>query len=428
METKLAKHITGESKKDEFSNLKRIISYGSLSPLEDIAKSRIRLISGSSNTSLSKSISKYLDIPLLNVTLAKFPNGEIRVQLNDEEKDTLRGKGIFIISTGHSNQSMSVNDHLMEMLLMADACRRSGASKLTAIIPCLPYQRSDKKVASREPIGVKVVINMLEKYFDRIVSIDLHNNAIQLGTDLPFDNLFLKKFYCQYIIDEIFYKNNIEKIKNETESDDSPLITTDPCIFEDHSKDHLETTKNYLNTNKDKEYNCYEKHKEIEDVDLKIKDQYIFVSPDNGAIPRVSTYAKEMNLNLVTMYKERDYTTVSKVTTSKIIGDLRLLKGKTAIIVDDMADTFGTMAKACDTLMENGVKDIIIIVSHGFFNREALKLINDRPYIKRVITSNTLPQELNVKKCPKIEVFDCGPILGEAIYRLLTDKSISALF
>ena len=110
--------------------------------------SNIKLIAGSSHLKLAQLVSKQLDIPLCDCVLEKFSNSEIRIEI----KENIRNTDVFIIQTGNSN-GYSVNDYIMETLIMIDACKRSAAKSITLIMPCYPYARQDKKDESRAPIS-----------------------------------------------------------------------------------------------------------------------------------------------------------------------------------------------------------------------------------------------------------------------------------
>ena len=128
------------------------------------------------------------------------------------------------------------------------------------------------------------------------------------------------------------------------------------------------------------------------------------------------------------MHKERNYKKKNTVNKTVLICESDTIVGKTAIIVDDMCDTAGTMVKAVNTLIENGAKEVICAITHGIFSGPALERINACDSIKSVIVSNSLPQEENMRKCDKIETYDISPLIGDVIHCIGTGDSISALF
>ena len=126
--------------------------------------------------------------------------------------------------------------------------------------------------------------------------------------------------------------------------------------------------------------------------------------------------------------KERDYSKLNQVERMTIIGDPVLLQNKTAIIVDDMCDTFGTVSRASELLVQSGVNNVILCVTHGIFSGPAIERMNNCRYISHVICSNSIPQTENMKLCTKLKTFDISPKIGNVILNLVYGKSISELF
>ncbi len=150
------------------------------------------LFSGNSNRQLSESIAKHLGIPLGQMDVGKFPNGEVRVEI----LESVRGKHVFVIQP----TCPPVNDSLMELLLMIDALKRSSAGTITAVIPYFGYSKQDKKKSGREPISSKLVANMLAVAgADRLVTIDLHTPQIEGFFDIPVDNLSTLRLIADYL-------------------------------------------------------------------------------------------------------------------------------------------------------------------------------------------------------------------------------------
>ncbi len=144
---------------------------------------RLVLISGRAHRELASEIAQYLGLELGAVSLADFPDGEISCQLNEN----IRGRDVFLIQpTGPP-----VNDNLMELLIMIDACVRASAERITAVIPYFGYARQDRKDAGRVPITAKMVANLITKAgANRAVTMDLHAAQIQGFFDVPVDHLY----------------------------------------------------------------------------------------------------------------------------------------------------------------------------------------------------------------------------------------------
>lgn len=326
---------------------------------------QVCLIAGNSNIELAQSISNYLNIPLTSISITKFNNTELAVKCNEN----IRQKSVFVIQTGSAlSSNYSVNDALVELLTICNACTLSSPSHLTAIVPNFPYARSDKKDMPRTCINAKMVCQLLETQgVERIASMDLHSGQIQGFFNGPFDNLYGINIFISYL------------------------------------------KKHYL----------------ISDEE---KNNFVLVSPDAGSIKRVTSYAERLQLAHIIMHKQRDYTKVSHVVNSVIVGDVSGLGGKTGILIDDIVDTAGTMNAVVNELSETGMKNFIIIATHGIFSAPALDRINANDMITSVIVTNTISQVENIKKCNKIVSIDVGPLFGEAIKRMITGESISELF
>ena len=143
----------------------------------------MHIISGNSNPILAKEISSELNEKIIDVTVTKFADQEVFVEINEN----IRGKNIFIIQS----TSMPANDHLMELLITIDALKRASAQTVTAVIPYFGYARQDRKVGPRTPISAKLVANILTTAgIDRLLTIDLHAGQIQGFFDIPVDNLY----------------------------------------------------------------------------------------------------------------------------------------------------------------------------------------------------------------------------------------------
>ncbi len=132
-----------------------------------------KVFSGTANEEFSKSVAKYLSIPLSEATIKRFSDGEINIQISE----SVRGRDVFIIQS----TCAPANANLMELLIMTDALKRSSANSITAIIPYFGYARQDRKAAPRVPISAKLVANLIETAgIDRVVTLDLHAGQIQV--------------------------------------------------------------------------------------------------------------------------------------------------------------------------------------------------------------------------------------------------------
>jgi ribose-phosphate pyrophosphokinase len=312
------------------------------------------LFSGNSNIDLAREIAAKMDTRLGSALVDKFKNDECRVEI----KENVRGAEVFVIqSLCRAPNGNSVNDSLMELLLMMDALSRASANRITAIVPYYGYAKQDKKTKGREPISAKLVANILEKAgAKRLVTLDLHAAQIQGFFDLPVDNLLATPTLAAYL-----------------------------------------------------------KAQGLEG------DKVVVVSPDAGGVPRAENFAKRLHSDVAIVFKRRPEPDVSEVTT--IVGDVR---GKIAVVVDDMISTGGTLAKAAEALIKRGATEVYTCATHGIFAGDALRVLTESP-IKRVIVTNTLPNiEANLGE--KFKVLSIAQILADAIKRITANRSVSELF
>jgi ribose-phosphate pyrophosphokinase len=146
-------------------------------------KANIKLVAGNSNRPLAEAIGSYLQSPLTACVVRRFADMEVFVEI----QENVRGQDLYIIQS----TSFPANDHLMELLILADAAKRAHARRITAVIPYFGYARQDRKPGPRTPISAKLVANMIDRAgIDQVMSIDLHAGQIQGFFDIPTDNLF----------------------------------------------------------------------------------------------------------------------------------------------------------------------------------------------------------------------------------------------
>ena len=143
----------------------------------------MKLFAGNSNRVLAEAVARYLNIPLGKASVRRFADQEIFVEI----QENVRGEDVFVLQS----TSFPANDHLMELLIMIDAFRRSSARRITAVIPYFGYPRQDRRASGRTPISAKLVANLITQAgADRVLTLDLHAGQIQGFFDIPTDNLF----------------------------------------------------------------------------------------------------------------------------------------------------------------------------------------------------------------------------------------------
>lgn len=320
-----------------------------LSPISPIAdNNRLRLFSGNANVPLSQEIARYLSLDLGPMIRKRFADGEIYIQI----QESIRGCDVYLIQpTCHP-----VNDNLMELFIMIDACRRASARQITAVIPYYGYARADRKTAGRESITAKLVANQITTAgADRVLAMDLHSSQIQGYFDIPVDHIYGSPVTIDYIL-----KKNLPDI--------------------------------------------------------------VVVSPDVGGVARARAFAKKLNdAPLAIIDKRRQAHNVAEV--MNVVGDV---EGKTAILVDDMIDTGGTISEAARILREQGARQVYACAIHAVFSPPATERLSSGLF-EEVIVTNTLPIPEH-HRFPQLTVLSVANLLGEAIWRVHEDNSVSSMF
>ena len=154
--------------------------------MERVTKKRLALYSGRTHTALAQEIALHLDVELGDPYLIDFANGEIRPRFSE----SIRGTDVFIIQSHHAVEGRSINDSIMEQLIMIDAAYRASAKRITAVCPFYGYARQDRKAEGREPITARLIADLfLAAGAKRMVSVDLHSGQIQGFFQGPVDHL-----------------------------------------------------------------------------------------------------------------------------------------------------------------------------------------------------------------------------------------------
>jgi ribose-phosphate pyrophosphokinase len=310
---------------------------------------RLRLFSGTSNHDLAREIGAYLGVPDGPRVIKRFADGETYIQI----QESIRGCDVFLVQP----TCAPVNDHLMELLIMVDACKRASARQVTAVIPYYGYARADRKTAGRESITAKLVANLLTKSgVDRVLAMDLHSSQIQGYFDIPCDHIY-----------------------------GSPVLV------------------DYLRT----------RH----------LDEMVVVSPDVGGVARARAFAKQMDdAPLAIIDKRRAAHNVAESLT--VIGDVA---GKTAVLIDDMIDTGGTIAQGARLLRRNGAARVFCCATHAVFSPPAVERLSEPGLFEEVVVTNSIPLA-EERHFPQLRVLSVANMLGEAIWRIHEESSVSSMF
>ena len=309
------------------------------------SKAPLLLFSGNSNRQLAQSIANYLGVSLGNCELGRFPDGEVRVKIHSD----VRGADVFLIQS----TCTPVNDHLMEVLIMADALRRASAARVTAVIPYFGYSRQDRKDEGRVPITAKLVADLLEAAgVSRVVTIDLHAAQIQGFFNIPVDHLYASRVFVKYA-------------------------------------------------------------RQLDLPDLTV------ASPDAGGMKMAWGYTKRLDAYLAVVEKRR--VSGEEVEVGFVIGDV---KDKNVVIVDDIISTGGSVAKAAALLKEKGAKKVLVMATHAVFCGRAVEKLRDAP-LDEIVVTDTIPVTAPIER---LRVLSVAELLGEAVHRIHTNKSVSTLF
>ncbi|MBC5805068.1 MAG: ribose-phosphate diphosphokinase [Candidatus Eremiobacter antarcticus] len=314
------------------------------------------LFAGNSNRPLAEEIAQRMGSHLGNALVTTFANEECRVEI----RENVRGADAFVVQSlcKPLDGNRSVNDSLVEMLLMIDALRRASAYRITAVIPYYGYAKQDKKTKGREPITAKLVANLLQTAgVQRVLTVDLHAAQIQGFFDEPVDNLTASFILANYLM-------NHKKLSGPS------------CVV---------------------------------------------VSPDAGGVARAETFARKLQTSVAIVFKRRPKPDVNEV--SEVVGEL---EGKTAIIIDDMISTGGTLVKAAEALLNRGAISIVTCATHGIFAADAAQKLIDSP-ITEIVVTNTIPVPEAVRGT-KIKVLSVGKLLADTIKRISLNRSVSEIY
>lgn len=277
-----------------------------------------------------------------------FADGEVYVQV----QESIRGCDVYLIQP----TCRPVNDHLTELLIMIDACRRASARQITAVMPYYGYARADRKTAGRESITAKLVANLIvQSGANRVIAMDLHSAQIQGYFDIPCDHVYGAPVLLDYL-----------------------------------------------------------KDKKLPDL--------VVVSPDVGGVARARAFAKKLDdAPLAIIDKRRQAHNVAEV--MNVIGDV---SGKTAVLVDDMIDTAGTIYEAAKLLRKEGARQVYACATHAIFSPPAAERLSSGVFEEVIVTNSTPVRQENY--FPQLRVLSVADLMGETIWRVHEDTSVSSMF
>lgn len=310
-------------------------------------KNNMKLFALNSNQEIAQKISEVAGIPLGKLSSRQFSDGEI--QINIEE--SVRGYDIYIIQS----TSYPVNNHLMELLIMVDACQRASAHTVNVVLPYFGYARQDRTAAPREPITAKLVANMLVKAgVDRVVTLDLHAVQVQGFFDIPVDNLFTIPLFADHYIKQGLTGSDV-----------------------------------------------------------------VVVSPKNSGVKRARNLAEYLDAPIAIIDYAQDDSSRDE---GYIIGDV---KGKKAILIDDILNTGKTFSEAAKIVQRDGATEIYAVSSHGLFVKGAADLLDQAPIKEILVTDSVATKE---QKPQNVKYITASELIGDALVRIQERKPVSPLF
>ncbi|MBO4914344.1 MAG: ribose-phosphate pyrophosphokinase [Oscillospiraceae bacterium] len=280
----------------------------------------IKVFTGNSNRKLAEDICRSIGITIGDNDVKGFADGEVSCSINE----SVRGCDVFLVQS----TCKPVNDNLMELLIMIDACRRASAGRITAVIPYFGYARQDRKTKSRDPISAKLVANMIATAgADRIIAMDLHASQIQGFFDIPADNLLSYPVFADY------YAKKFGAALHDM----------------------------------------------------------VVVSPDVGPIARARKFAQALESNLAIVDRRHPSSDAPEGTPEElhIIGDV---EGKDCILFADIVDTANTVVSAAKALSEiGGARRIYACASHGVLSDLAIERLS-ASNIDELALLDTIPE------------------------------------
>jgi len=319
---------------------------------------------------------KHLNRPVkVPVKFTLFPNGEVKSEI----EESIRGRDVFIFQDVENRypvkfssgvvDNLSLNDHIMTIMVTVDAVRQAGAERITLVIPTYPYSRQHK-AKGREGLTASRIGKIFESLgVHQIITLDIHSRDIMNA----FHNMRLENLHASYQI-----------IQSLLQMDDI------------------------------------------------LNDDIVVVSPDTGAVDRNKFYASALKKPLALLYKERDYSKLAKDASASNISQIRLLgsvQDKTVFMADDMLGTGGTLIKGMRLLKENGARRIICAISLPLFSGEAISHF-DQAYKEglfyRIIGTNAIYHEDVVNREWYVNV-NITRLFAHVISRLHQNQSVSSL-
>ena len=411
----------------------------------------IVVLGGSSHPQLNEQICENLGISQGAALFTKFAVGETRVEI----KESVRGKDVYIIQSGGGK----VNDHLMELLIVISACKMASAKKVTAVLPLFPYSRQSDIPYNKTGAPLLKASSANSAYSYESVPSTPHperDHGLTNGhtlhkamsrtqlDDIDQSPASHQARFKQYEGQEKPGYFSGRKRGDSAASLGSGLRETDANVPSPQSSfkpqpgykqwvaqagtlvadlltcagaDHIITMDLH-----DPQYqgffdipvdNLYGRPLLKKYIQLNIPDfrKGVVVSPDAGGAKRATAIADSLGIEFALIHKERRPTKITdrQNATMMLVGDVA---GKTAILIDDLADTSNTITRAAKLLKKEGASKVYALVTHGVLSGDAIERINASA-LDKVVVTNTVDQREHQKRCPKLEVLEVGNVFAE---------------
>ncbi|KAE8149729.1 phosphoribosyltransferase-like protein [Aspergillus avenaceus] len=412
----------------------------------------IVVIGGTSHPQLTQNICSVLGIPQADVLLSKFSVGETRVEV----KESVRGKDVYIIQSGGGK----VNDHLLELLITISACKTASAKRVTAVLPLFPYSRQSdipynktgaplvKSAIPEKPGstngytfestpptpypgkpetgGLLNGVDNLQKSLAKAQIEDGNGSPVKKRPTSGLarsETLDSQPESSKPVVNEgNFGDESMKKInKFEPRPGYKQWVAQAGTLVADllacAGADHIITMDLH-----DPQYqgffdipvdNLYGKPllKSYIQRNIPSYRQAVIVSPDAGGAKRATAIADSMGVEFALIHKERRPTRITdrQNATMMLVGDV---KGRTAILVDDLADTSNTITRAAKLLKKEGAAQVYALVTHGILSGDAIDRINASA-LDKVVVTNSVDQTEHLRQCPKLEVLEVGHVFAE---------------
>ncbi|CAH6722193.1 ribose-phosphate pyrophosphokinase 1 [[Candida] jaroonii] len=411
---------------------------------------KCKVFVGTSHPELGQLVCERLGVNPAPVTLKKFSNGETSVQIGV----SIRDEDVYIIQSG----SPTINDHIMELLILISACRGGSANKITAVIPQFPYSKQSKMKKHRGAITARMLANLLIMAgADHVVSMDLHASQMQGFFTKPVDNLLGAPTLSRWI------RHNIDDWEKAVVVSKNPGGTKRVTALADSLKinfamihtDRRRTHDDFSSKNKKKILSSKHKVKsddEEEEDNIVSEMQTARVvqghvvdddykngvaekpaqpqTPDRSHLTQPSIIDSDALGGSYDAENSDDEDDLNSSVVEKLITLVGDVHDKPAIILDDMIDKPNSFIAAAEHLKRNcGANAVYILGTHGVFNDDCLEILNDCDCIDKIVVTNTYPiTKERLTRNKKLIVIDVSPIFAECIRRDHFGESISVLF